>query len=65
MDEMEAEATVARADALNALGRYDEALRLVSPILAADAEHLGAGLTAAVALINLRREAEADDAPVA
>ena len=58
VDESDAEATVARADALNALGRYDEALRLVSPILAADAEHLGAGLTAGVALINLRREAE-------
>ena len=59
VDDMEAQATVARADALCSMGRYDEALRLVSPILAADAEHLGAGLTAAVALINLRREAEA------
>lgn len=51
--------TVAQADALVGLRRYDEALRLVAPVLTAEPDHLGAGVTAAVCLINLDRSSEA------
>ncbi len=59
MDPDEAAATVARADLLDDLGRWDEALRVVSPVLAAHPEHLGAGVTAGVCLINSGRAQEA------
>ncbi|MEI2826439.1 MAG: tetratricopeptide repeat protein [Dermatophilaceae bacterium] len=55
----ETDAVVARADALNQLGRHDEALRLVSPVLAHDPQHLGANVTAAVSLLNTGRVQEA------
>ena len=55
----ETDAVVARADALNQLGRHDEALRLVSPVLATDPQHLGANVTAAVSLLNTGRVQEA------
>ena len=59
VDELEAHAIVVRADALNLLGRYDEALRLVSPILADNSTHLPSGVAAAVSLLHLRRDDEA------
>jgi tetratricopeptide (TPR) repeat protein len=59
VDELEAHAVVVRADALNLLGRYDEALRLVSPILADNSTHLPSGVAAAVSLLHLRRDDEA------
>lgn len=54
-----AHAVVVRADALNTLGRCDEALRLVTPILAGDGTHLPSGVAAAVAVLTLRRDDEA------
>lgn len=52
-------AIVAKADALNELGRWDDALRVVTPVLTAEPEHLGAGVTAGVCLLNTGRAMEA------
>lgn len=53
------DAVVARADQLNLIGRPNEALVTVGPVLAAQPEHAGAALAAGVALCALNRGREA------
>ncbi len=49
---------VRRADQLNDLGRHEQALELVMPVLAADPAHVNAAVAAALALLNTDRPGE-------